>query len=227
MNDNPSPRTSPRPADLLPNEEEISYERLRDLANRHKTWLVGLFFLAILAIVGAVAWRYQGMQLQEKANARLAQAQSLDSLQAVALEFRGTDAALAADMTLADIYFQQGQWEKSAAFYRKVLESHAFSPLVGSANIGLAAILESTGKIDEALRVYQSVDSSPSAGFQAPQAALAAARLLERNHRLPEARQAYENLVARHPGTPMAREAAARLQRVNLMFQKKPAASAS
>lgn len=206
--------------DLLPNEQEVSFDHVQNFLKRYRAWILGLGAVFILLIIGWTAWQIQRNKIIEQANLRFASAQTPEALQLVIQEFNGTDAALLATMILADIYFQQGQWDKAAATYQSVVGRYSGSPLSSSAIIGLASIAEVNGKTDEAIKAYQSVATMFSKSFQAPQAQFAAARLLESSGKLQEARKSYEDLMATHPLSAWKNEAMVRLQKINLLLKK-------
>lgn len=214
------PAGAARRPDLLPNEQEISYENLLEWIDHRKNWLIGLFGVAILAIVGMVAWRYQETKVESEAATALAEARSIESLQGIVQRHAGTRSAVFAAMALADIFFQQSEWDKAAALYQGVLRDHASSPLAPAAVLGMGAIEEARGNKEDALRLYRSISTAGPGSFAAPQAALAAAQLLERTGRLIEARQAYEDVASRFPASPSRMEALSRLQRLNVLLRK-------
>ena len=216
----PQPAAGARRSDLLPNEQEVSYENVLEWIDHRKNWLVGIFGAAILAIVGVVAWRFQAAKVEDEAAAALANARSLESLQAVVQRHAGTRPAAFAAMALADILFQQGEYDKAAALYQGILRDHASSPLAPAAAFAMGTIEEARGNKEEALRLYRSIASSGPGSYAAPQAAFAAARLLERSDRLPEARQAYEDVAARFPASPSRAEAMGRLERLKHVLRK-------
>ena len=220
---NPISSTPRRRDDLLPNEREISYDHVHQFFERNKSWIVGLSIVTILTAVGIIAWRLQEDQVNRQATSRLAAvAHSIDSLQAVVHDFPGTDAALIAFIELADIYFQQGQWEPAMQCYQTIVDRYPSSPFVPSAFIGLAAIAEAEGKVKEAIQVYQSIASNFPHSFQVPQAQFTVARLQEENGQFLEARKSYEELLAKHPKSAWKNEAVARLQKLNLLLKIKP-----
>jgi len=217
---NKNPFASPRrPADLLPNEREISYDSIHGFFYRHKAWIVSLSVTVILGMVAVLAWRLQEGQVRRQADLQLARANTVDLLQAVARDFQGTPASLIATVVLADVYFQQGQWERATACYQTVVDRHSTSLLAPSALIGLAAVAEATGKTEEAIRTYRSAVSNFPNSFQAPQAQFAAARLQENAGRLQEAGKSYEELIVRYPQSSWKNDAAARLQMINLRLK--------
>lgn len=225
----PPPSPSPagaRRSDLLPNEQEVSYDNLIEWLDRRKNWLIGLFGVAVLAVVGFVVWRLQTSKIENEAAVALTNARSLDSLQNVLQRFAGTRAAIFAAMTLADHLFDQGEWDRAAALYQTVLREGASSPLAPAAAFGMGAVEEARGNKENALRLYRSVAEARGA-FAAPQAAYSAARLLERENRPIEARQAYEDLAARFPESASRMEALGRLERLKALLHQPASAAAA
>jgi predicted negative regulator of RcsB-dependent stress response len=212
---------TPRP-DLLPNEQEVSYDRIYDFFTKNKSIIVGACFIVILAALGFVAWRYQQDQIQQEAAEKLSTSHSLESLQAITQDkkFAQTESALIASMMLGDLYFKQNQFDKAASAYQSVIDQFPDSPLVASAQIGLAAVLEAQGKLPEAIKKYQFVALTYSQSFQAPQAQLAAARLLEATGRLEESRQTYELLLAGQIDSSFKDDARVNLKRLNAILKK-------
>ena len=136
--------------ELLPNEREISYHRIHHFFDQNKRWIGVLCAVVILAIVGGMIWGLQKDQLHDRANSRLASAHTTKALQEVIREFGGTEAALFAELTLADIYFRKSQWDQATTCYQNVIKRYPSSPLAPSATIGLAAVAEAKGKVKEA-----------------------------------------------------------------------------
>ena len=211
--------TARRP-DLLPNEQEISYENLIEWLDHRKNWLIGLFGAAILAVVGVIAWRYQTVRVESDAALALTEARSIESLQGIVQRHAGTRSAVFAAMTLADVFFQQAEWDKAAALYQGVLRDHPSSSFAPAAVLGMGALEEARGNKEDALRLYRSVSAASPVSFVAPQAALAAAQLLERTGRLIEARQAYEDVASRFASSPSRMDALGRLDRLNVLLRK-------
>ncbi len=214
------PSATNRTIDLLPNEQEISYDKVHNFFNRYKLWIVGLCILVGLVTAGLIAWQYQENQLRERAQISLANAHSSEDLQAVAGDFGGTDAALLALLRLGDEYFQQNQLDRALGAYQTVLDRYPASTLAPSAAINIATIMESSGKTHDAVKTYQRVASSYPQAFQAAQARFAAARLMEQTGQLREARQAYEDFAVAYPQSSWKSEAIARARKINVRLKK-------
>ncbi len=209
---------------LLPNEREIFFERGYHFLNHNKYWIIGLSLLTIAVVAWFVTSYLKESKLQQKANDTLSAAHSTETLQAVIQNFPGTDAALLATMTLANNYFDQGQidktaWDKAASLYQTVAEHYPSSPLRPSALIGLAAVMEAKGNVDEAIKKFRSVASTFPNSFQAPQAQFAAGRLLESAGRLKEAKQSFEELITSHSQSAWQEEAREHLKKINFLLK--------
>lgn len=186
---------------------------------------MSLGLTAVIAGTGVATWYYHEAELRERAGMRLADAGSVEALQAVAQDFAGTEAALLAILKAADLHFEQGRMDQAAALYEEAVKKYPESSLVPSALLGLATILETRGKVDEAVKVYQSVAATYPQSFQAPQASFSAARALDLAGRLQEARKAYEDLIANHPDSGWRHEAEATLVSLNRRLKQAPAKS--
>jgi TolA-binding protein len=213
-------KSSSSNVDLLPNEREVSYEGLPRVWNQNKSLIIGSAVLLILAAAGFATWQFQEAKTLEQANASFAAARTPEALQRVAQDFEGTTPALLAAIKLADMYFQESQWDKAGDLYRITAEKYPSSPLKPSALIGQAAVLEAKGKVPEAIAQYQSVAKSYPNSFQAPQALFAAGRLLESSGKLKESRQTFDELLMSHSDSAWREEATVRIQKIDAMLKK-------
>lgn len=216
--------TISRKVDLLPNEQEVSYDRILTFFRKHRLSIIALSLLLIGAVIGGILWQIQIRKLETLASARLADSKTPDDLRAIIRDFPGTGQALVAMLTLGDLSFRQGNMVEASKIYQSILESYPDSILAPSAQLGLAAVAETTGKVDEAIRLFQSVAKRQGNPFQAAQAQFSAGRLLEDRGRWSEARLAFENLLAAHPESAWKTEAARRLQRIQTLLSQQTSA---
>ena len=212
----PSPSSQSRTIDLLPNEEEVSHRFL----NRYRSLIIGIGVLVVLAVGGGVAWQHQENRIHERARIQLAEAQSLEALQAVVRDYDGTDPALLALLNLGNLYYQQNRWDKASEAYQAVLDRYPSSPLAPFATIGMASILETRGQTANALRVYQQAATAYPRAFQAAQIRFSTARLMEQNGQLQEARKVYEDLAVFFPRSSWKSEASARARKLGAQLKK-------
>jgi len=206
-----STQTPARSKDLLPNEQEVTFEKFQNFLQQNKIVIASLCIALILGALGFTAWQIQKDKKIAQADAALAAADSPEALELVASNYADTEAGLLASLLVADRYFQQKQWDKASAAYQNIINQHFQSPLAPSARIGLAAVLESTGKIDDAVKTYKSAAADFPDSFQAPQALFSAARLLEVKQPL-EARKIYEEIITSHSESAWKSEAEDRLK---------------
>ena len=217
-----------RKQDLLPNEQEVSYERLHGFFPRYKFWIGAASVFVILAAAGYIAWCLQENHIRRQSGLKLAQARTIEDFKSVIHDFPGTNAALLATLRLADMYYEQQKWEDAKNTYQEAIKNFALSELVPSALIGEAAVFENTGNFTDALKIYKLVASDYSKSFQGPQAKFAAARLLETTGQLEEARTTYEDLIALYPKSIWKQDAMDRLQKLSLLIKNtQPAATPS
>jgi TolA-binding protein len=226
MSDSQSTISENRRPDLLPNEQEISYDRYFEFIQRNKVAIIALFLLVAGATVGFVIWSVQEEKIQQISAEQYAKAETLEDFQKVIADYPKSEAALLASMRAGELYFEKGQWDEARAIYESVAVNWPLSPLVPSALIGSAATYESTGKMDEALKTYDHVVSNHPKSFQAPHALVSKARILESQGKLPEARKALEDLISNYPDSTWRQEADFRLQKLRpLIAAQAPADS--
>ena len=160
------------------------------------TWLEGLAWLdahrakalATVVILGALMaviliWRELRQLSETKASAAVlmvekpgfrSSATNRVSPQAfldVAKAHPGTDGGGQAILFAAEAFFAEGQFAEAATQFQRFSKEYAGSPLLSSADLGLAACLEAQAKSNEALTAYQEVTTrypgSPAAAWSA------------------------------------------------------------
>jgi TolA-binding protein len=208
-------------SDLLPNEQEVTYEEVQQFFARNKVWIIGFILILLLSIGGYVLWQKQEANLRDEAQLKFAQAKTTEELQAVTTQYADTEGAALASLALGDRYFQQSAWDKALASYQTIIEKHPNSPLLPSALVGEAAVLDAQGKSNEALAKYLTVTQKYSKSFQAPQALYSAARIHHRLGQLKEARQMYNDLMVQYPESSWKKDAEAHFKKLSSLSPEK------
>ncbi|HUI06842.1 MAG TPA: tetratricopeptide repeat protein [Verrucomicrobiae bacterium] len=167
--------------------------------------------IGVLAVVvfggGVLFWQYRSNQQMELAADSLAKATDPSSLEQVAREFQGTDAALEALSRLSEMQYREGRYAEAASTYERILKEFPSNPLSESARLGLAAVQEAQGNFEAAKGLYSQIVESGPTSFIASAAKMGMARCLEASGQLKEARQLYEEILAAGPGSPWRTEA--------------------
>ena len=167
--------------------------------------------IAVLAIgVIVVQIQRQAAEREGEAATRLAQATDPSLMLQLAHESQGKTLGAQALLRAADLFAQAGRLPEALAAYQEFLTGYPQHPLIGTAQLGQAATLEMTGKLEEAKARYLQLASKFSA-YTAVPAKLGAARCAEALGQAKEARQFYEELTPSVAGTPWALSVAIRM----------------
>ncbi|MCS7279558.1 MAG: tetratricopeptide repeat protein [Thermodesulfobacteriaceae bacterium] len=134
------------------------HERLYQFLSKNlKIILLGVFLFSLLIIIGAGFYYYK-KQKEEKAWLELAQLlyqrKNLQALEDLAKKHRGTSAGLQAYLLLWEIYYHQKDWNNLSRILGELKKEYP-KKLEGILIYGEAKILESQGKKEEALKLYQ------------------------------------------------------------------------
>jgi TolA-binding protein len=202
-------------SDLLPNEREVSYEEVQQFFARNKVFIIVMILLCVAAVGAVAMWQQQGTQIKHDSEMKLAQAKTPEDLEAVTTQYTGTDAAALATLKLAERYYEQAQWDKASATYQSLLDKYPQSLFCPSAVIGQAAVLDNTGKLNEALEKYLFAAKTYPKSFQAPQALYSAARIQQRIGKLKEAKQTYNDVMINYPDSAWKSDATAQFEKLS------------
>lgn len=179
--------------------------------------LIGLgIFAAIILITFLIIHSKQSAELN--ASVKLAEANSklmrgelqpaIDILLNMSEDYSGTRSAARGVYMLAYSYFQKGEFDNAAKYFRKYLDDYGDDPiLISGAYSGLAASLEQQGKFQEAAQNYEKAAIKYSSHFSAPQQLMDAARCYKLINRFADAKRCYEKLIERYPTSALKSEA--------------------
>ncbi len=160
-----------------------------------KKVMAGLVAVAVVGLA-VLGWQRQKAAEEQQIAKWLAEANDVPSLAALANGQAGKETGAQALLRMADLQFKQNQIAEATSSYRKFLDMYPRHALVGSAQLGLAACLETQGNLDGALAEYKRiVDLSPT-GYASLSARVGMARCLEAKGEFKQARQIYEELMS-------------------------------
>jgi tetratricopeptide (TPR) repeat protein len=190
--------------------------------NRNKWWMIILSFAVLIGGFVVLQSKMKEEQRRGEAAKQFASAQTPEELKKIVQDYPKTEAALSAQLTLGDRYYQEAQYSDAKNVYLEILKqpTSAVSPM---AKYGLGAIEETQGRAEEALQIYRSIPQDFEHSPQAPLALYSAARILERQGKLEDAYQTYEKLSAQFSKSSWTRQAEQRLK--SLSLQLKPTAA--
>jgi predicted negative regulator of RcsB-dependent stress response len=163
--------------------------------------------IAVVIIIGfAGYWLYAERQ-ESAASGLLATAKSAQHYQQVIARFPNTAAGASACLLLAEVQRNEGKFIESNATLQTFVGKNPKHELVSTAQMAIAANLESIGKTDEALSRYRQIAAKYSTSFNAPVSLISAVRLLKAKNQFDEARRVCETIINQYSTSFWASEA--------------------
>ena len=190
---------------------------------RFKTEIIAALIIVVLAIVGFGAYRFYSDRRAASASALLAGAKSADVYQQVIADYPNTPAAADAYILLAEAQRKEKKFTEANTTLQVFIDKNPNHELVSTAKMAMAANLESMGKNDEALSIYQQIAPIYPNSFNAPLALLSQVYLLKSKNQTEEARRVCETILTRYRESFWAGEAAQELRLLKPSASSEPA----
>jgi len=190
---------------------------------RFKTEIISALIIVALAIVGFGAYRFYSDRRAASASAMLASAKSADAYQQVIADYPNTPAAADGYLLLAEAQRKEKKFTEANATLQVFIDKNPNHELVSTAKMAMAANLESMGKNDEALSMYQQIASTYPNSFNAPLALLSQVYLLKSKIQTEEARRVCETILTRYLESFWAGEAAQEVRLLKPSVSSEPA----
>jgi len=190
---------------------------------RFKTEIIAALIIVVLAIVGFGAYRFYSDRRAASASALLAGAKSADVYQQVIADYPNTPAAADAYILVAEAQRKEKKFTEANTTLQVFIDKNPNHELVSTAKMAMAANLESMGKNDEALSIYQQIASIYPNSFNAPLALLSQMYLLKSKNQTEEARRVCETILTRYRESFWAGEAAQELRLLKPSASSEPA----
>jgi len=187
--------------------------------------------LAVLIVgVGGLGYYYylqdQRDQLESTAHAALLQAKTPEEFIKVADQYPTTTQATLALAKAAGSSFDKRDYTTAIADYQRIVQNNAVDPaLRDSAQLGVAACLEATGKPDDAISAYLEVARHGAKSPYAPFAYTAAARLYEEKGDKDNQLKILSEAASLDPDSPFVKQAQTKLNEINGAAKSLPSAS--
>ena len=190
---------------------------------RFKTEIIAVLIIAVLAILGFAGYRFYSDRRAAAASALLARAKSAEAYQEVIVNYPNTPASADACLLLAEAQRNQRKFTEATGTLQVFINKNPNHELVSTAKMAMAANLESMGKNDQALSIYQQIASIYPNSFNAPLALLSQVYLLKSENRIEEARRICETILTQHRTSFWAGEA---MQELRLLKPSGPSEAA-
>ena len=190
---------------------------------RFKRQIIAALIIVLVGIIGFGAYRFYIDRKAAAASALLASAKSADAYQQVIAGYPNTPAAADAYLLLAEARRKEKKFTESNTTLQAFIDKNPNHELVSTAKMAMAANLESIGKNDEALAMYQQIALTYPNSFNAPLALLSQVYLLKSKNQTEEARRVCEVILTRYRESFWAGEAAQELRLLKPNASSEPA----
>ncbi|MDP9003273.1 MAG: tetratricopeptide repeat protein [Verrucomicrobiota bacterium] len=174
---------------------------------RHKKEILGALVVILLALAGYAGFRFYSDYQNKSAATLLSSAKTSPDFQKVITQYSGTPAGASAYIFLADEQRKEKKFADANSTLQSFIAKNPKHELVSTARMAMAANLESLGKRDEALTLYQRIAADNPQGFTAPLALIATVPLLREKNQIEEARRVCETIQTQYPMSVVTMEA--------------------
>lgn len=191
---------------------------------KFKVEIAAVLLIALLAIVGFGVYRFYSDHRNSAASALLGNAKKTEGYQQVIAQYPNTPAGADAYLLLAQAQRDEKKFADANATLEVFIDKNPDHQLVTTAQMAMAANLESMGKNDEALSMYQRIAASYPKSFNAPLALFSQVHILKMKNQTEEARRVCEKVMTEYRDSFWAGEAARELRVLKSTGSSAPAA---
>src|SRR2546423_4981296 len=184
------------PTDLPPTTDAAVEARVFWL--RFQKEIAAALIIIILAIVGFAGYRFYTYRRDATAAQLLGNAKTLQDYQAVMASYPGTPAGASAYLLLADKQRNEKKFAEANGTLQKFVDKYPEHDFVPTARLAMATNLESMGKDDEALAIYQQVANKHGNTYAGPLALISQVPLLKAKNRIDDARRVCEEILTKY-----------------------------
>jgi predicted negative regulator of RcsB-dependent stress response len=174
---------------------------------RFRREILALVVFLLVAALGWGAYRLYSDRRDASAAVLLAGAKSPHDYQDLIAQYGQTPAAASAYLFLAEAQRKEGKLVESNATLQAFIDRSPDHELVPTAKMAIAANLEATGKVDEALALYKQIAAKYPKSFAAPLALMSQLPLLKAKNQTEEARRQCETVLSQYGDSYWASEA--------------------
>jgi TolA-binding protein len=208
--------TAPPPSRDVVLETRVFWERFKAPV------IIGLL-IVLLAAIGFTGYRFYSDRHAAAASAALASAQNAQDYEQVIARYSNTPAGADAYIFLAEAQRKEKKFAEASKTLETFVAKHPQHELVSTAKLAMAANLESMGKEDEALALYQQIASAYPNSYAAPMAMLSQVYILKAKNRNDDARRICETFLTQYRTSSWAGEAMQQLRLLKPMTSPTPA----
>ena len=165
---------------------------------RFQKEIAAALIIIILAIVGFAGYRFYTYRRDATAAQSLGNAKTPQDYQEVMARYPATPAGASAYLLLAETQRNEKKFAEANATLQAFVDKYPEHDFVPTARLAMAANLESMGKDDEALAIYQQVGSKNGNTYAGPLALISQVPLLKAKNRTDDARRVCEEILTKY-----------------------------
>ncbi len=192
---------------------------------KHRTELVIGVLVVLLALGGYAGYRFYRDRHNSAAAAMLAGAATEQDYRKIIDQYGETPASASAILLLAEKQRADKKYADANATLKVFVDQHPKHQLVTTARMAMASNLESLGKKDEALAIYQLLVSNYPQDYNAPLALLSQVHLLKEKNKIEDARRVCETIMTQYRDSLVSGEASRQLRTLRPAGETSPAKS--
>jgi len=180
-----------------PTETQPSVEAHVFWLRYHKQIAVALVII-VLGMIGFAGYRFFQNRRNDSAAEALGGAKSQHDYEQVIEQYSGTAAGASAYLLLAQKQREEKKFTEANGTLQKFVEKYPAHDLVPTAQLAIATNLESLGKEDEALAIYQQVAAKYANTYCGPLAMISQVPILKAKNRSADARRVCEEMLTKY-----------------------------
>jgi TolA-binding protein len=191
---------------------------------RFKSEIIAALIVVLVAGVGFTGYRVYFDRRAAAASALLGSARTAQQYQEIIARYPNTPAGADAYLLLAEVQRSEKKFTEANATLHVFIYKNPDHEFVSTAKMAMAGNLESMGKSDEALLLYQQIASTYPKNFNAPLALFSQVYLLKAKNRTEEARHICETILTQYGTSFWAGEAMQELRSLKPSGPSEPVA---
>jgi predicted negative regulator of RcsB-dependent stress response len=165
---------------------------------RFRKEIVAVIIVALLGVAFLGGYRFYSARRASVAASMFASAKSASDYERVIAQYPNTPAAASSYLLLAEKQREEKKFAEANATLRVFIDRNPNHELAATAEMAIAANLESMGKNDEAFSTYQRIAAKYPQNYNAPLALISEVPLLKASNRIDEARRVCEEMLMKY-----------------------------
>jgi len=179
---------------------------------RFKKPIIAALSIVLLAVIAFTGYRFYSDRRAAAASAALAGANTAQQYEEIIDRYANTSAGADAYILFAEAQRRERKFAEVNKTLEKFIAQYPKHELLSTAKLAMAANLDSMGKVDEALAIYQQIASDYPHSYAAPLAMLSQVYILKAKNRNDEARRICETMLTQYRTSFWAGEAMQQLR---------------